>query len=110
MLRPSTAHTSGGAAEHPVERVHVGAVVQQYAHRVHVAAHRRAVERRDVVLVLRLGIEPARQHRLEDRGVAAFGRTMKHEVVLGPELGAQAGVSREDRVGRRDDPRARTRR
>ena len=45
--RPDERHRG----EHPVERVDVRAVLQQDAHGVRVTAHRRAMQRRDVVLV-----------------------------------------------------------
>ena len=77
---------------------------EQHPHRVHVAAHRGAVERRDVVLVSRLRIEAARQHRLEDRRVAALGRTVEHEVVLGSELGSAGPDAR--RASRRPPARS----
>src|SRR5262245_56803366 len=64
------------------------------------AAHCGAVERCDVVLVLRLGLESARQHRFEDPGMAALGRAVKHQVMLRTQLGSQSRLSRENRFGR----------
>ena len=84
--------------EHAVERVDVRAESQQHAHGLRMARHRGAMKRGDVVLVLRVRIEPAREHRLEHRGVPAFGRTMQHEVVLGTQLRAQARMAAQHRL------------
>ena len=84
--------------EDPVKRVDGRAERQQHPHRIRIPSHRRAMKRGDVVLVLRMRIEAARQHRLEHRRVPAFGVTMEHEVVFRTELRAERRMSPEHRL------------
>ena len=53
----------------------------------------------DAVVVLRVRIEPAREHGLEHCGVAALGRPMEHQMVIVSELVPERGPDREHGVG-----------
>ena len=91
----------GRGGEHAVERADIGAMGEQHAHRVRVAAHGSAMQRRDVVLVAGVRVETRRQHRLERGAVAAFGGPMQQQVVLWPQIAAQGRLSLEHGRGGR---------
>jgi hypothetical protein len=50
-------------------------------------------------VVARVGIEPARQHSVENNSVAALGRHVHHQMMFRAQLAAKLRIASEHRFG-----------